>query len=92
MGRKETFTKDNPAYPGMIGLLSAVTATGCTCSRCERLRSYIPKSVDTTGLKEKTHQMYEQTVETRKASKRRNSKRASQKAKNITTTSESTNQ
>lgn len=63
MNPEQSFTKDNPAYPGMIGLIAAVTATTCKCSRCERLRSYLPPNIgdmaQSESFKAKTKQMYE---------------------------------
>lgn len=59
MKPQDSFTKDDPRYPGMVGLVAAVTATDCKCSRCERLRGFLPSSLDTSGLKKKTYDMYE---------------------------------
>jgi len=63
MNPKQPFTKDDPAYPGMIGLIAATTATDCKCSRCERLRSYLPPDINrmaqTESFKTQTKQMYE---------------------------------
>lgn len=61
-----SFTKDDPAYPGMIGLIAATTATDCKCSRCEHLRTYLPPEVgalsQSEGFKTKTKQMYEDVL------------------------------
>lgn len=66
MNSEQPFTRDDPAYPGMIGLIAATTATDCKCSRCERLRSYLPPDVETLSqserFKTKTKQMYEDVV------------------------------
>lgn len=63
MNPEQPFTRDDSAYPGMIGLIAAVTATDCKCSRCERLRSYLPPDINhmaqTESFKTQTKQMYE---------------------------------
>jgi len=63
MNPEQPFTRDDPAYPGMIGLIAATTATDCKCSRCERLRSYLPPDINhmaqTESFKTQTKQMYE---------------------------------
>lgn len=61
----DNFNKHDPAYPGMIGLIAAVTATDCKCSRCERLRGYLPEGLVTQDLKDKTYEMYEKRATNR---------------------------
>lgn len=33
---------DDPRHTAMRALIATVVATGCTCSRCERLRQFVP--------------------------------------------------
>lgn len=56
---QQPFTRDDPAHAGMVNLIAAVTATDCKCSRCERLRGYVPDSFPMEELKNITEDRYE---------------------------------
>lgn len=56
---EQPFTRGDPAHAGMVNLIAAVTATDCKCSRCERLRSYVPDSFPMEELKNITKDRYE---------------------------------
>jgi hypothetical protein len=67
MKSQQPFSKDDPSYSGMIGLIAATTATDCKCSRCEHLRSFLPPEISamaqSKSFKTQTKQVYEDVVE-----------------------------
>lgn len=66
---------EDPRHTAMRALIATVVATGCTCSRCERLRQYVP-NIGRRTLKQDTAS-YENNYAKIKKSKKQRSKKVS---------------